>query len=61
MPVNPWPAVTAVSEKVIVMCPQCGGRMFLSHTEPAVAAPGDIANFICAGCDYTLQHKIKSI
>jgi len=61
MRANPAPAVASASEKVIVVCPQCGGRMFLSHTEPATDVPGDIASLVCTGCDYALQHRLKPI
>ncbi len=61
MPSRPWPADAAASERVVVMCPQCGGRMFLSHTEPATNASGDIANFVCPDCGHALQQHIKPL
>ncbi len=61
MRTNSWPPASAVSKVMVVMCPQCGGRMFLSHSEPALNASGDIANFVCTDCGHALQQHTKPL
>lgn len=57
---RPAPPANLASNKIIVLCPECGERMRLATAVPTPGAASKTAHFDCA-CGYALQQAVAPL